>query len=187
MLEFVLFFFGMPLAITLLYNYCETQKKRKARLKRIEQEHIRESELAQLAERQRERERQREQLVREQIELAKQRALESIEHQREEEEARRAAQEAKEMKRAQKEAEKAAKREHERQQAEADLEYLDGLRAGYMNLLDALEEEMNASTTSDKRRLTLRRQMLNTEEKLHRLDTRMAKAYFTANLAKEAC
>lgn len=107
--------------------------------------------------------------------------------QAEREEARRAAQEAKEQEQARREAQKAAKREYERQQAEADLEYLDGLRAGYMDLLDALEEELNASTTSDKRRLTLRRQMLNTEEKLHRLDTKMAKAYFTANLAKEAC
>ena len=107
--------------------------------------------------------------------------------QAEREEARRAEQEAKEQEKARREAQKAAKREYECQQAEADLEYLDGLRAGYMDLLDALEEELNASTTSDKRRLTLRRQMLNTEEKLHRLDTKMAKAYFTANLAKEAC
>ena len=107
--------------------------------------------------------------------------------QAEREEARRAEQEAREQEKARREAQKAAKREYERQQAEADLEYLDGLRAGYIDLLDALEEELNASTTSDKRRLTLRRQMLNTEEKLHRLDTKMAKAYFTANMAKEAC
>ena len=107
--------------------------------------------------------------------------------QAEREEARRAEQEAREQEKARREAQKAAKREYERQQAEADLEYLDGLRAGYMDLLDALEEELNASTTSDKRRLTLRRQMLTTEEKLHRLDAKMAKAYFTANLAKEAC
>lgn len=107
--------------------------------------------------------------------------------QAEREETRRAAQEAREQERARREAQKAAKREYERQQAEADLEYLDGLRAGYMDLLDALEEEMHAATTSDKRRLTLRRQMLNTEEKLHRLDAKMAKAYFTANTVKEAC
>lgn len=85
MLEFVLFFFGMPLAITLLYNYCEKQKKRKARLKRIEQERISEAKIAQIAEHQRELKRQHEQLVREQIELAKQQAREEMERKCEDE------------------------------------------------------------------------------------------------------
>lgn len=63
MLEFVLFFFGMPLAITLLYNYCEKQKKRKALLKRLED--------AKVIERQTELEREQKALAREQMRLAK--------------------------------------------------------------------------------------------------------------------
>ncbi len=100
---------------------------------------------------------------------------------------RTTAAQAKVAERERKSVERAARREYERQQAETDLEYLEGLRAGYMDILDILEEELNDSTTSDKRRLTIRRQMLTTEEKLHRLDAKMAKAYFTANLIKEVC
>lgn len=102
----------------------------------------------------------------------------------EREEARRAAQEAKEMEKAQKEAEKAAKREYERQQAEADLEHFAAMRDSYTDLIESMTAEAQASTTTDKRRNTLQRQILQLEEKVYKIDQRRAKAYY---LAKGAC
>ena len=84
----------------------------------------------------------------------------------------------KEAERAQKAAEKERKAAFAREQAEADLEHFEVIRAGYMDLMDVLEEELQAETTTDKRRLTIRRQLLTLEEKLYRLDQRRAKAYF---------
>lgn len=77
MLEFVLFFFGLPLVITLLYNYCEKQKKRKALLKRLEQ--------AKVIERQKELERKQKVLAREQARLAQEQEREALERRREDE------------------------------------------------------------------------------------------------------
>lgn len=90
----------------------------------------------------------------------------------------------KEEEKAQKEAEKAAKREFERQQAEADLEHFAAMRDSYTNLIESMTAEAQASTTTDKRRNTLQRQILQLEEKVYKLDQRRAKAYY---LAKGAC
>ena len=85
---------------------------------------------------------------------------------------------------AEKEAERRRKNEFNRQQAQADLDHYEAQRQGYIDLLDALEAELNAYTTTERRRVTLQRQILATEEKLHRIDARRAKAYF---IAQEAC
>ena len=95
----------------------------------------------------------------------------------EREEARRAAEEAKE-------AERAAKREYQRQQAEADLEHYAAMRSSYTDLIEAMTAEAQASTTTDKRRNTLQRQILQLEEKVYKIDQRRAKAYY---MAQEAC
>lgn len=79
---------------------------------------------------------------------------------------------------AQKAAEKAAKAALEREQAQADMEHYEALRQGYMDLYDLLQEEMEDSTTTAKRRVTIQRQLLALEEKLYKLDQRRAKAYY---------
>ena len=87
-------------------------------------------------------------------------------------------------KQAEKEAERRRKSEFNRQQAQADLDHYEAQRQGYIDLLDALEAELTAYTTTERRRATLQRQILATEERLHKIDQRRAKAYF---IAQEAC
>lgn len=97
---------------------------------------------------------------------------------------REAEQAAREAQKAQKAAEKAAKAAMEREQAQADMEHYEALRQGYMDLYDLLQEEMKDSSTTVKRRATIQRQLLGLEEKLHKIDTKRAKAYY---LVKGAC
>lgn len=156
-------------------------QKRAARLQALEE--IRQQAIAaqlreererhrQLVEEQRERQRQymEQQTALVLAERERQRAI--AQARKEEEEAR------KQAIKIERELEKAEKREFQRQQAEEDLEYFAAIREGYMDLYEQLEEELNASTTTDKRRATIQRQLLTLEEKLHRLDQKRARAYY---------
>lgn len=87
--------------------------------------------------------------------------------------------------RAQKEAEKARKAAFEKEQAEADMEHYAVLRSRYMDLYDTLEAELRADTTTDKRRITIQRQLLQLEEKLYSLDCKRSQAYYIT--MKGAC
>lgn len=87
---------------------------------------------------------------------------------------------AKAREQAAKEAEKRRKADFECRQAQADLESLDAIREGYMRLYDALEAEMQRKDTTEKRRLAIQRQLLTLDERLYKLDSRRAKAYFVA-------
>ena len=87
--------------------------------------------------------------------------------------------------RAQKAAEKARKAAFEKEQAEADMEHYAVLRSRYMDLYDTLEAELRADTTTDKRRITIQRQLLQLEEKLYSLDRKRSQAYYTT--MKGAC
>ena len=87
--------------------------------------------------------------------------------------------------RAQKEAEKARKAAFEKEQAEADMEHYAVLRSRYMDLYDTLEAELRADTTTDKRRITIQRQLLQLEEKLYSLDRKRSQAYYIT--MKGAC
>ena len=58
------------------------------------------------------------------------------------------------------------------------------MRDSYTDLIESMTAEAQASTTTDKRRNTLQRQILQLEEKVYKLDQRRAKAYY---LAKGAC
>ena len=118
------------------------------------------------------------------IETARLIALERGRMEKEKAERRALEQAQKDAERARKEAEKAHKAEFERQQAEADLEHMEAIRQGYMDLMDALEAEAAESTTTAKRRVTIQRQLLTLEEKLYKIDTKRAKAYY---LVKGAC
>lgn len=97
---------------------------------------------------------------------------------------RQAALEAKAQERARKDAERAAKREFEREQAMNDMEHYALMRSEYTDLIEALTREMKSSTTTERRQYTLRRQVLQLEERVYRLDQRRAKAYYKA---QEAC
>ena len=87
---------------------------------------------------------------------------------------------AKAREQAAKEAERRRKADFERRQAQTDLDNLDAIREGYMRLYDALEAEMQRTDTTEKRRLAIQRQLLTLDEKLYKLDSRRAKAYFVA-------
>ncbi len=158
-------------------------QKRAARLQALEE--IRQQAIA--AQLQQERERHR-QLVEEQRERQRQYMTQQAEvmlaereRQRAIAQARREEEEArKEAIRIEKELERAEKREFERAAAEADLEFYAEVRQGYLDLCEELEKELNASTTTEKRRATIQRQLLTLEEKLHRLDQKRAKAYYLA-------
>lgn len=102
----------------------------------------------------------------------------------EKERQRQEAQAAKEAEQAAKAAQKAQKAAIAREQAQADMEHYETIRQGYMDLCDLLQEEMQESTTTAKRRVAIQRQLLGLEEKLHRLDQRRAKAYY---IVKGAC
>ena len=49
-----------------------------------------------------------------------------------------------------------------------------------MRLYDALEAEMQRKDTTEKRRLAIQQQLLTLDERLYKLDSRRAKAYFVA-------
>lgn len=102
----------------------------------------------------------------------------------EKERQRQEAQAAKEAEQARKAAEKAAKEAVAREQAQADMEHYETIRQGYMDLCDLLQEEMQESTTTAKRRVAIQRQLLTLEEKLYKIDQRRAKAYY---IVKGAC
>jgi len=82
---------------------------------------------------------------------------------------------------ARKEAERQRKADFERAQAVSELEYLNNIRAGYCDLYDQLEKELNSAYTTEKRRSILQRQILQLEEKLHKIDQKRAKAYYLVN------
>lgn len=77
--------------------------------------------------------------------------------------------------------EKARKAAFERQQAEEDLEHYAAIREGYLDLMAELELELKASYTTEKRRNTIRRQLLALEEKMYKIDQKRARAYYLAN------
>ena len=118
---------------------------------------------------------------------AEQARLISAERARMEEERARAKAEAqaqREAEQAAKAAEKAQKAAIAREQAQADMEHYEVIRQGYMDLCDLLQKEMEDSTTTAKRRVAIQRQLLTIEEKLYKIDTKRAKAYY---LVKGAC
>lgn len=98
-----------------------------------------------------------------------------IQAQREEAQAR------KEAIRMEKEIERATKRENERRMAAEDLEHYTAVREGYLQLLDELQEELDASYTSEKRRNTIRRQILQLEERVYQIDKKRSRAYYLVN------
>lgn len=108
----------------------------------------------------------------------------SAERARQEQERREQEQRAKEAQRAEKEAQKARKAAIAREQAEEDMEHYAGMRDAYTELIDALREELADSSTTQKRRNTVQRQILDLEEKVYKFDQRRAKAYY---IVKGAC
>ena len=111
-------------------------------------------------------------------------SAERARQEQERQERREQEQRAKEAQRAEKEAQKAQKAAIAREQAQADMEHYETIRQGYMDLCDLLQEEMQESTTTAKRRVAIQRQLLTLEEKLYKIDQRRAKAYY---IVKGAC
>ena len=158
MLEFVLFFFGMPLAITLLYNYCDRQKKRKALLKRLEQ--------AKVIERQEELERGQKALAREQMRLAK-------------EQEKQGEQLAKHEKRL-------ADLEERMAVAEGEIEFQAQQIERLREHIEHAETERDACVYGSSRYYQWDKKCLALEKQIHTAESKMAKAqYIKTSAAKE--
>ena len=70
--------------------------------------------------------------------------------------------------------------QHKRELAAADMERAEALKITYCRLLDAIEAELDGCT--DARRITtLISKQASTEKKVHELDHKIEKLYFTAN------
>lgn len=148
LLEFVLFFFGMPLVITLLYNYCEKQKKRKALLKRLEE--------ARVIERQAELERGQKALAREQMRLAK-------------EQEKQAEQLAKHEKRL-------ADLEFRMSQAESDIEFLNDRIAQLDSQRDLLMLQQSGTVPGGKEHTKYQTKITRIENQIHTAENKLSKA-----------
>jgi len=182
MLEFVLFFFGMPLSITLLCNYCDRQKKRKARLKRIEQERIREAKIAQISEHQRELKRQHEQLVHDQIELAKQQAREEMERKREDERLRE--EQEKQAEQLAKHEKRITDLEFRMSQAESDIEFLNDRIAQLDAQRDLLMLQQSGTVPGGKEHTKYQTKIISIENQIHTAENKLNKARHIRTMAQ---
>lgn len=157
MLEFVLFFFGMPLAITLLYNYCEKQKKRKALLKRLEE--------AKVIERQAELEQEQKALAREQARLAK-------------EQEKQGEQLAKHEKRL-------ADLEFRMSQAESDIEFLNDRIAQLDAQRDLLMLQQSGTVPAGKEHTKYQTKITSIDNQIHTAESKLAKARHIKAMAEK--
>jgi hypothetical protein len=149
MLEFVLFFFGMPFAITLLYNYCEKQKKRKALLKRLEQ--------AKVIERQEVLEQEQKALAREQMRLAKEQE--------------------KQAEVLRKHEERLMKLEQRMATAESEIAFNREQRERLFKLLDIEERERDAAIEGSATWQKHHKKIISLENQIHTVQKRIDKAH----------
>ena len=184
MLEFILFFGGIGFAATFLVNYFDKRNKRKARLKQIEQERIREAKIAQIAEHQRELKRQHEQLVREQIELAKQQVREEMERKREEE--RLAKEQAKQAAQLAKHEKRLADLEFRMSQAESDIEFLNDRIAQLDAQRDLLMLQQSGTVPGGKEHTKYQTKIISLDNQIHTAEGKLAKAKHTKAMAARA-
>jgi predicted nuclease with TOPRIM domain len=157
MLEFVLFFFGIPLVITLLYNYCDRQKKRKALLKRLED--------AKVIERQTELEREQKALAREQMRLAK-------------EQEKQGEQLAKHEKRI-------ADLEFRMSQAESDIEFLNDRIAQLDAQRDLLMLQQSGTVPGGKEHTKYQTKIISIDNQIHTAENKLAKARHIKAMAEK--
>ena len=172
----------VAVALMLLLKHVEDEKARKERLKRIEQERIRESEQAQLAERQRELERQQRQLAHDQIELAKQQVRESIERRLEEERLRKEQEkQAEQLKQHEK---RIADLEFRMSQAESDIEFLSHRIAQLDAQRDLLMLQQSGTVPGGKEHTKYQTKIISIDNQIHTAESKLTKARHIKTMAQ---
>ena len=87
----------------------------------------------------------------------------------------------KEAERQKKQAEQEAKRSEARQAAQDEINWLHSYIDRLSALYEQIETELDNPSLTEYKRIQLQKQLLQTEEKIHKNKVKLDKAYFTAN------